>query len=121
MRKILLVEDEPVLKDAYQIILSTQPYLCDYAENGKVALEMCKQKDYDLILLDIMMPVMNGIQFLEQVDDPDRIKPKVIVMSNLSGGKEIDRVRELGVQKAILKSDTSPNQLISLIRYHFEA
>jgi len=120
MRKILLVEDEPVLKDAYQIILSTQPYLCDYAENGKEALEMCKKKDYDLILLDIMMPVMSGIEFLETIEDVD-IKSKIIVMSNLSGGKEIDRVRELGVQKVILKADTSPNQLTSLIRYHFEA
>ncbi len=121
MRKILLVEDEPVLKDAYEIILSTQPYLCDYAENGKEALEMCKKRDYDLILLDIMMPIMNGIEFLENIEDVDYIKSKIIVMSNLSGGKEIDKVRELGVQKVILKADTSPNQLISLIRYHFEA
>ncbi len=121
MRKILLVEDEPVLKDAYQIILSTQPYLCDFAENGKEALEMCAAKDYDLILLDIMMPVMNGIEFLENLNNPDYIQSKVIVMSNLSGGKEIDRIRELGVQRIILKADTSPSQLISMIRYHFEA
>lgn len=120
MRRILLVEDEPVLRETYQIIIATQPYLCDYAENGKVALEMCKKKNYDLILLDIMMPEMNGIEFLENIENIDAIKSKVIVMSNLSSGKEIDRIRELGVQKSILKADTSPKELISLIRYHFD-
>lgn len=120
MRKILLVEDEPVLRETYEMILSTQPYLSDYAENGKVALQMCKNKKYDLILLDIMMPEMSGIEFLENVENIDDIKSKVIVMSNLSAGKEIDRVRELGVQNIILKSDTSPKQLVSVVRYHLE-
>lgn len=120
MRKILLVEDDPVLQETYQIILSTQPYLYDHAENGRVALEMCKQKKYDLILLDIMMPEMNGIQFLEQLNDRAMTESKIIIMSNLSAGKEIERVRELGVQTLLLKSDTSPQELISAIRYHFE-
>lgn len=121
MRKILLVEDDPVLAETYQLIISTQPYLCDYAENGKIALEMCGKNEYDLVLLDIMMPEMNGIEFLEALGDTDFIETKVIVMSNLSAGKEIDKVRELGVQNTVLKSDTSPRQLISIIRYHFES
>ena len=65
MRKILLVEDEPILRETYQIILSTQPYRCDVADNGKVALEKCETQDYDLILLDLMMPTMKGVEFLE--------------------------------------------------------
>jgi CheY-like chemotaxis protein len=120
MRKILLVEDEPILRETYEMILSTQPYLCDFAENGKVALQMCKNKKYDLILLDIMMPEMNGIEFLEHVENIDDIKSKVIVMSNLSAGKEISRARELGVRNSILKADTSPKQLISIVRYHLD-
>ena len=121
MRKILLVEDEPVLRETYLMILSTQPYMCDYDENGKSALEKCQNNDYDLILLDIMMPEMNGVEFLENAQDIATITSKVIVMSNLSSGKEIDRVYELGVQKSILKSDTSPAQLIATIRHHFDA
>jgi CheY-like chemotaxis protein len=120
MRKILLVEDEPILQETYRLILSTQPYITDYADNGAIALEKCKVKDYDLVLLDIMMPEMDGIGFLENLDDEDFIKSKVIVMSNLSAGKEINRVRELGVEKTILKSDTSPKQLISIVRYQLD-
>lgn len=120
MRKILLVEDEPILRETYLLILSTQPYICDAAENGRVALEMSKKKKYDLVLLDIMMPEMDGVEFLESLNDPDYIKSKVIVMSNLSAGAQIDKINELGVQKSILKSDISPRQLISTVRYHFD-
>ena len=121
MRKILLVEDDPVLRETYEIILSTQPYACDYAENGSVALETCKNAAYDLILLDVMMPVMNGIEFLEHITKDQGITSKVILMSNLSAGKELERAKTLGVNKHDLKSDMSPSQLISLIRYEFEA
>lgn len=116
MRKILIVEDEPVLRDTYQLILSSQPYICDVAENGKVALEMTKNNDYDLILLDVMMPVMNGVKFIEKMDNLDDMKSKIIVMSNLSLGKEIDHIQKLGIQKNIVKSDISPTQLVSLVR-----
>jgi CheY-like chemotaxis protein len=121
MRKILLVEDELLLRETYQTILSTQPYESDYAENGKDALEKCKSKRYDLILLDIMMPVMNGIEFIKNLDDINEMKSKIIIMSNLSSGKELEEARELGIQKHLLKSNVSPTQLITEIRYYLEA
>lgn len=124
MRRILLVEDEPLLQETYQVVLSTQPYECDFAENGREALEKCAQHTYDLILLDLMMPVMSGVEFLENLETLsklDEIKNRIIIMSNLSSGKELNQARALGVQNHILKSDMSPKQLISAIRYQFEA
>lgn len=121
MRRILVVEDDPVLREVYKTILSTQPYICDTAMNGKEALEKCQTNSYDLILLDLMMPVMNGIGFLENYKDIDTMKSKIIILSNLSSGKEIERVREIGVLKSLVKSDLSPSQLIGAIRYDLEA
>ena len=121
MRKILLVEDEPILRETYQIILSTQPYRCDVADNGKVALEKCETQDYDLILLDLMMPTMNGVEFLENFKKLETMKSKIIILSNLSSGKELERTRELGVMRSLLKSDLSPSQLIATIRYELDA
>lgn len=121
MRRILLVEDDAILRETYLMILSTQSYVCDYAENGKVALDKCLNNEYDLILLDIMMPVMSGVEFLEHIKNEINSRTQVIVMSNLSEGKEIERAKKLGVDKHILKSDTSPGQLISAVRQHFEA
>lgn len=121
MRKILLVEDDPLLREVYEDILSTQPYGVEVVANGKEALGMIQQKDFDLILLDLMMPVMDGIEFLRQYSDLAKAKNKIIIMSNVSAGKEIDQARHLGVHKFILKADFSPKELIATIRYHFEA
>ena len=121
MRKILLVEDELILRETYQMILSSQPYRCDVADNGRVALEKCETQDYDLILLDLMMPTMNGVEFLENFKKLEEMKTKIIILSNLSSGKELERTRELGVMRSLLKSDLSPSQLIATIRYELDA
>jgi DNA-binding response OmpR family regulator len=88
MRKILVVEDEPLLRETYEMILSTQPYLVETAENGKVALEKCKSEEYDLILLDLMMPIIDGVEFMEHFMPQASPRTRVIVMSNLSSGDE---------------------------------
>ena len=122
MRKILLVEDEPLLRETYEIILATQPYKSDVAENGEQALQMFNSQTYDLVLLDIMMPVMNGVQFLEELNKTNAAeKSKIVIMSNLSSGREFERARELGVDDFILKSDLSPKQLIARIRSYLKA
>jgi DNA-binding response OmpR family regulator len=121
MRKILLVEDEPSLREVYSLILNTQPYDIHVAVNGQDALEKCQKNKYDLILLDLMMPVVDGVGFLKQFAAARGSLPKVVVLSNLSSGSELVEARQLGVQKSILKSDLSPRQLLSTVRYELEA
>lgn len=121
MRKILLVEDEEVLRDTYQIIISTQPYILDVVPNGQAALNQCEKRQYDLILVDLMMPVMSGVQFLERFMPIKPSDTRVIVLSNLSSGKDYERALELGVDRITLKADTTPKELLSTIRYQLEA
>lgn len=121
MRKILLVEDEQVLRDAFTMILSIEPYLVDTAANGKEALEKCQKQKYDLVLLDIMMPVMDGVTFLQEMNKLGLPVPRVIVLSNLSSGKQIDQALSLGAERNILKSSLSPKQLLTTVRYEIEA
>jgi CheY-like chemotaxis protein len=121
MRKILVVEDEPLLRETYQLILSTQPFAVDVAENGKVALQKCEEGEYDLILLDLMMPVLNGVQFMEQFMPSAPSKTRVIILSNLSGGPELEAAMRLGAVQSALKASLSPKDLISLVRYDLEA
>jgi CheY-like chemotaxis protein len=103
------------------MILSTQPYLFDTAANGKEALDKYASHQYDLILLDIMMPVMDGLAFLENVSKLNREVPKIILLTNLSGGKEIEEGMKLGAAKAVLKASLSPKQLLNTVRYEVEA
>ena len=121
MRKILVVEDEEMLRESYKMILSTEPYDLYIASNGKEALEMCKDNKFDLILLDLMMPLINGVDFLEKFGRGGNLPSKVIILSTLSSGAELNRALELGAYRNVLKSDLSPRQLISTVRLELEA
>ena len=116
MPKILLVEDEEILREAFSFILSTLPYEADTAANGKIALEKCKESTYDLILLDLMMPVMNGVEFLDTFTKTNQTSTtKIIVMSNLSSSQLLEQALEYNIHRSVLKSDVSPAHLITLI------
>jgi DNA-binding response OmpR family regulator len=121
MRKLLLVEDEDILREAYSMILLTQPYDVDVAKNGQEALDLCKKNEYDLILLDLMMPRVDGVGFLERFQKKRPRRTKIIVLSNLSSGQELERAHELGANKSVLKAELSPKQLVATVRYELEA
>lgn len=122
MRKLLLVEDDPSLREVYGLILSSQLYEFDVAVNGQDALEKCQNKTYDLILLDLMMPVLDGVGFLEKFTlGNGHLPTKVIVLSNLSAGQDLSRAIALGAYKSILKADLSPKQLLATVRYELES
>jgi CheY-like chemotaxis protein len=110
---ILIVEDETILRDAYKMVLSVKGYDVTTAENGKIALDMLKGEEPDLILLDMLMPVMGGKEFLTHAALPsNHPNVKVIVYSNLSDQATIEEVLNMGVEEHILKSSMSPNDLV---------
>ena len=117
MPSILLVEDEAIISEPFGIVLRSQGYNVDIAANGLEALDFCANKTYDLILLDIMMPYCNGIEFLKKAK-LKAVAPttKVILMTNLSGGKEIDEAMSLGASKKLLKAKITPGLLIEMVK-----
>jgi CheY-like chemotaxis protein len=121
MRKILLVEDEAILRETYEVILSSDPYIVETAANGLEALDKCQRTRYDLVLLDIMMPVMDGLTFLKELTNAGITDQKVILLTNLSGSHEIEEALKLGAQGTVLKASLSPKQLLTTVRYEVEA
>ena len=114
--KILLVEDDVALRDAFTIILGTQPYTLDVAANGQEALERCTESTYDIILLDLMMPVLDGVGFLHEADLSETApSTRIIIMSNLSSGDAITEALSLGAHRQVVKSSLSPKDLIALV------
>jgi len=120
MHSILVVEDEELLRRAYGIILSTVPYDVHLAIDGKQALEMCGRNVYDLILLDLMMPEMNGVEFMEKFAPLKPEQTKIIMLSNVSSSKELTYALKLGAEKSALKASLSPKQLLAMIRDELE-
>ena len=116
MASILVVEDDKDLNKAYQLILEKSGHTVKVAFNGDEALDELKTFNPDLILLDLLMPVRSGIEFLKKYDlassHPD---VSVIVFTNLESDPQIDQAFDLGVQKCVVKSWTPPQGLIKVV------
>lgn len=117
MAKILIVEDDAMIRDAFNIILKLHDdYDVTTAENGLIALQLCQDSVYDIILLDIMMPVMDGPTFLKKYSIGHALDlTKIIIMSNLSSGSELSLVQDLGVDNFVLKSSLTPQRLMTIV------
>lgn len=115
MAKILVVEDDSILSKAYQLILKGKGHEVNVAANGQEALDLVAKQKPEVILLDLLMPVLNGIEFLEQYKPGEPGKAKVIIMSNLGDEKKVNRAMELGSYKYIIKAHATPMQLSLMV------
>lgn len=116
-KKILIVEDEKPLNEAYQTILKKEGYEVITAFDGDEALEVTKSVEPNLILLDLRMPHVSGIEFLKKYNLTKKHPGvKVIVFSNLDTQNEIDEAYKLGAQKYMLKAWASPKELARLVK-----
>lgn len=115
-RKILIVEDERTLNEAYQMLLDKEGYEVHVAFDGEEALKICETVEPDLILLDLRMPKLGGIGFLEAYElEAKHPTVKVIVFSNLDTQGEVERAYKLGAHKYMLKAWASPKELSQLV------
>lgn len=116
MAKVLIAEDEKALNDAYVMILKRAGHTVKSVLDGAEALKITKTYEPDVILLDLRMPAMGGIEFLKAYNLPEKHpKVKVIIFSNLDMQKEIDQAFSLGASKYMLKSWASPSELTRMI------
>jgi two-component system, OmpR family, response regulator len=117
MNTILIVEDERILREAYQNILTQEGFTVLQAADGLQALDRLEAVHPDLILLDLLMPNMDGFTFLQQADLAHRFpKMKVLAFSNMSDHQRLQRMLKMGVSRHVLKSSLSPRQLVAAIR-----
>lgn len=113
---ILVVEDDQALNDAYQAILSSVGYAVTTAFNGQEALDMLRDGTApDIILLDLRMPVLDGVGFLREYKPKTHPETTVVVFSNYDSHKDIDEAYELGVDRYVLKARAAPKDLLHLI------
>ncbi len=116
MAHVLVIEDNKTLNQAYKLILQREGHDVRVAYNGKEGLELVKLSEPELILLDMLMPVMNGVEFLESYQPAKHPKTTVIILSNLNEDTEVQHALQLGAQKYILKASTSPQELIAHVK-----
>ncbi len=119
MRKktvILVIEDEQILQEAYRHVLQFKGYDVHVASNGLEGLEQLSKVKPDIILLDVLMPQLDGIGFLKRAAIKQTYpKTKVVACTNLSDSETREQMLALGADRQVLKSDLSPSQLVAMI------
>lgn len=110
---VLLVEDDLILNDAFTIMLGKMGFYVISAFNGKEALEQIELMSPDIILLDLLMPVMDGKEFLKKYKNVKSIP--IIVFSNLDSKDDVGEALDLGASRYMLKAWASPQELARII------
>ncbi len=115
--KIAIIEDDLAISQMYRIKFEANGYRVETAENGKLGLELIEEMKPDIVLLDLMMPVMDGAEMLEKLRSTSWGKDiKIIVLTNMGEQEIPDKVSQLGVVGVILKADMTPRQVADLVK-----
>lgn len=116
MKKILLIEDEEIMIDLLQKKLINEGYKTSVARDGEKGLKAIKEIKPDLILLDIIMPKMGGLEVMEEIaKDKELKKIPIIVVSNSGQPVELDRAQKLGAKDWLIKTEFDPQEVIDKV------
>lgn len=116
--KLIVVEDDAVIGSVLTLKLKSEGFTVDSASDGSEGIELIKKNKYDLIILDLIMPVMDGFEVLEKLNE-NKNKVPVIVMSNLGQQEDIERAKSLGAKDYLIKANTPLNKIVEYITNTF--
>lgn len=120
MKKVLLIEDELFISDLYKHILSGAGISVSVAEDGEEGIQKSRDLGTSLILLDIMLPKLNGIEVLKKLkEDASTRTIPVVLLTNLGQEAVIKAAYDLGAQGYLLKVRVSPEGLIKCVNDYF--
>lgn len=117
MKKVLIVEDDQFLANAYKLKLTKSGYEVSVATDGEEALDQMAQSVPDIVLLDLIMPNMDGFAALDAMKKDEKLKDiPVVVASNLGQKEDIERAKSLGAMDFIIKSNVSIEDIVNKVK-----
>jgi len=117
MPKVFIVEDDPLMLRMYQKIFTFEKYEVDTAVDGEEALAKIAVSKPTIIVLDVMMPKLNGLQVLERLKaDPNTKNIPVIMLTNLAGQQDAETALSKGAVKYIIKSEHEPKEIADMVK-----
>lgn len=121
MAKILIIEDDPYVQRMYKRIFSFKAYDVEIASGANQGIMLAKQTHPDLILLDIMLPDINGLEVLKILKaDPVTQYIPVLMLTNLGDESTMEQATALGADCYMVKADFSPDQVIQELEKHLK-
>lgn len=118
MKRILIVEDDTYLRDLYKELLETEGYTVEVGVDGEEGLVKAAAGGYDLILLDVMMPKLNGLEMLSELKKKHVEKPNgaIILLTNLGHDPIVHQAMDEGAQDFLVKSDITPGEFVQKVK-----
>ncbi len=114
MKRALAVDDSATMRNLVKIALEAEGFVVDTAENGKEALELTKRNTYDVVITDINMPVMDGLEFIREFRSTNRTTP-VLVLTTETEAKKKEEAKRLGATGWIVKP-FKPEDLVKVVK-----
>ena len=122
MKKVLLIEDNPLLTGLYKAALEKAGLEVHVAHDGKRGIELAQEKKPDLIILDFLMAGMNGLEVLKVLkSDPEMQKIKAIMLTVSGSAQTKEDAKKLGVADYIIKSEVTVDEIVKTVLGHIEA
>lgn len=119
--KILLIEDEEMLANMYEVKFKNEGYDLVKAMDGAMGLEMAKSMAPDFILLDIIMPKMDGFSVLKSLkEDPSTKNMPVMLLTNLGQDEDVQRGKQLGAVGYLVKANITPSEVVASVKRELE-
>lgn len=117
-KKILLAEDDQYIRDVYKTTLEEAGFDVAIAMEGEEALLKAREGGFDLILLDMMMPKMDGIQVLTGLKDnpPKKANGGIVILTNLAQDQVVKEASSLGAKSYISKVDVNPSEFLENVK-----
>jgi len=117
MKSILLVEDDPLITEIYTTKLKKEGFSVESVAQGQAALKKLKEKKFDLLVLDIVLPQLTGFEILRKIRKDEKLKQlKVLILSNLGQKSDIEMAKELGVSRYLIKAHFTPSEVVEEIK-----
>lgn len=117
-QKILIVDDDEYLRDLYKEVLSDAGYEVDAVDNGENGLLKLEDGGYDLTLLDVVMPKLDGLGVLKKLKESSPKNPNgpIVLLTNLAHDPIVQEALNLGAARYIIKTDITPDQLVEEVK-----
>jgi len=115
--KILIAEDDPMMARLYEKVFNFEGYQVEMAGDGQIALDKAREFLPTLIILDVMMPKLNGLAALDQIKADPKLKSiPVIMLTNLAGQQDAENAISKGAVKYIIKSEHDPREVAAMVK-----
>ena len=116
-KRILLVEDDPFLSEIYVTKFEESGFAVAVLKNGVLGIEKIKEQKPDIILLDIVMPKIDGFEFLQMIKDDTATKNvPVVILSNLAEQENVEKGFALGATAYLVKAHYTPTEVVAKVR-----